>query len=276
VSRFPLITLVDSAANSTASVAPDRGAIVTSFTVGGSELLYLDQATFEDPAKNVRGGVPILFPSPGKLANDAWEQRGHKGSMKQHGFARTRAWQVLSSSSRQVALQLRSDAATLEQYPWPFIATLELELNAMRLRFKMSIENTGREAMPFGLGYHPYFRVTDKARARIDTDATRQFDNLSKSVSPFAGFDLTAGEVDLHMLDQRARHMPLHLGDGSTIDVSASDDFAHWVVWTLNTSDFVCVEPWTCAGNALNTGEQLLILEPGKTHRSLMDISFRG
>ena len=276
VTRFPLITLCDSAANSTASIAPDRGAIVTSFTVGGRELLYLDQATFEDPAKNVRGGIPILFPSPGKLANDAWAQRGHKGSMKQHGFARTRAWQVLSSSSRQVALQLKSDAATLEQYPWPFVATLELELIGTRLRLKMSIANTGRETMPFGLGYHPYFLVTDKARAHIDTDATRQFDNFTKRVSAFTGFDLTAKEVDLHMLDQRARNMPLRLGDGASIDVSASADFAHWVVWTLNTSDFVCVEPWTCAGNALNTGEQLLMLAPGQTHRSLMDIDYRG
>jgi galactose mutarotase-like enzyme len=53
-----------------ATIAPHRGAIVTSLRIAGRELLYLDRATFDDPSKNVRGGIPVLFPTPGKLAND--------------------------------------------------------------------------------------------------------------------------------------------------------------------------------------------------------------
>jgi len=30
-------------------------------------VLALDEATLRDEAKNVRGGIPILFPAPGKL-----------------------------------------------------------------------------------------------------------------------------------------------------------------------------------------------------------------
>ncbi len=130
--------------------------------------------------------------------------------------------------------------------------------------------------MPFALGYHPYFVVRDKRQARIETDATRAFDNLSKSVGPFRGFDLTASEIDQHLLDQTAHHMPLILGDGAAIDVSASQDYGHWVVWTLAGSDFVCVEPWTSPGNALNSGEKLVMLEPGRLHRSFVEISFRS
>jgi galactose mutarotase-like enzyme len=37
------------------------------------------------------------------------------------------------------------------------------------------------------------------------------------------------------------------------------------VVWTLEGKDFVCVEPWTCPGNALNTGERLMTLGKGET-----------
>ena len=276
MTRFPLITLTDPVGDSSASIAPDRGALVTSFKVAGRELLYLDPVTFEDPTKNVRGGIPVLFPAPGKLVNDAWQIDGQSGAMKQHGFARLRAWEVMSTTPRHVSLQLRSDASTLAQYPWPFVATLDLELIATRLRLNMSIENTGSREMPFGLGYHPYFLVENKAGASIDTDATRQFDNLTKSVGDFNGFDLTAAEVDLHMLDQHARHMPLHFADGASLDVSASDDFAHWVVWTLAASPFVCVEPWTSPGNALNSGDRLLRLAPGQTHRSFMEIAFNA
>ncbi|HEY8537391.1 MAG TPA: hypothetical protein VIL28_00910 [Steroidobacteraceae bacterium] len=54
------------------TIAPHRGAIVTSLRIDGRELLYFDEATFNDPAKNVRGGIPLLFPTPGKLENDRW------------------------------------------------------------------------------------------------------------------------------------------------------------------------------------------------------------
>lgn len=52
------ISIADSAAETSATLAPWRGALVTSFKVRGQEVLYLDQETFEDPQKNVRGGIP--------------------------------------------------------------------------------------------------------------------------------------------------------------------------------------------------------------------------
>lgn len=268
------ITLADAQGSTTATVAPARGALVTSFRVDCRELLYLDRETFLDPAKNVRGGIPVLFPSPGKLADDRWQRGGHAGRMKQHGFARTRAWQVGRTAADSVELHLNSDGETLAEYPWPFAATLRIAVSDARLRLAMSIVNTGSEAMPFALGYHPYFAVADKQRARIDTGARRQLDNVTKQVSDFHGFDLTAGEVDVHLLDHAAQRMPLHLGDGSGIEVSASDAFAHWVVWTVAGKDYVCVEPWTSPGNALNTGDRLLHLAPGGMHESFMDIAF--
>ena len=62
---------------------------------------------------------------------------------------------------------------------------------------------TGNSPMPFAFGIHPYFLVAaaDKAGARIATHATQAFDNVTKTIVPFRGFDLTANEVDLHLLD---------------------------------------------------------------------------
>src|SRR5579862_6316835 len=90
------IELSDADARSTVTIVPGRGAIVTRFRVGDRELLYLDEATLRDRTKNVRGGVPVLFPSPGRLNGDRFEQGGRSGSMKQHGFARDAAWDVLA------------------------------------------------------------------------------------------------------------------------------------------------------------------------------------
>jgi galactose mutarotase-like enzyme len=93
---------------------------------------------------------------------------------------------------------------------------------------------------------------------------------------PFDGFDLQAREVDLHLLDHQGSELALHLGDGSRIELRASRDLAIWVVWTLADKDFVCVEPWTAPGDALNSGERLIQLEPGAWHQAQVDVEFFG
>src|SRR4051812_14284875 len=174
----PLIEL--NSAETSVTIAPSRGALTTSFRVRGRELLYLDRATFDDPQQNVRGGIPVLFPSPGKLDGDAWNYAGRQGAMKQHGFARTQSWTVIERRADSALLSLESNEQTLAQFPWKFRARLRFVVSQARLRLTMKIDNLSEAVLPFGLGYHPYFQVVDKARAHIDTAATRAFDNVSK------------------------------------------------------------------------------------------------
>src|SRR5271170_3548910 len=94
-----------------ASLVPERGAIVTQLRLGGRERLYLDDATLTDSTKNVRGGIPLLFPSPGKLEGGRFTRGGKSGEMKQHGFARDLAWTVASAEAAQAVLTLRSSDA---------------------------------------------------------------------------------------------------------------------------------------------------------------------
>ena len=97
----------------------------------------------------------------------------------------------------------------------------------------------------------------------------------AKQVGAFHAFDLTAQEVDLHLLDHGSSHSALHLADGTSIHVDASPDFGLWVVWTLAGKDYVCLEPWTAPGNALNSGERLLWLEPGAAHDAWVEFGDR-
>ena len=54
----------------------------------------------------------------------------------------------------------------------------------------------------------------------------------------------------------------------------ASPDFVRWVVWTLAGRDFICLEPWTAPGNALNTNEHLIVLPGGQSHMSWIEIEY--
>lgn len=271
------VELADASAKSVVVLAPDRGGMAVRFAVGGRDIFFMDESTLLDPAANVRGGNPVLFPSPGKLEGDRWAHDGQTGAMKQHGFARNAAWAVTERETEDrasVTFLLTSSDATKALFPWDFRFELTYTLIGTCLHIAQRIENTGAGPMPFGLGFHPYFQVDDKSSARIDTGATRAFDNVTKKEIAFTGFDLTAREVDLHLLDHGGTSSALTWGDGARLTINGSPEFTHWVVWTLEGRPFVCVEPWTCPGNALNSGERLIVLSPGETGLFCIDLNF--
>ena len=281
--RSRIVLADDSGAGSRAELAPWRGGMLTRFSVGGEDVFYLDEASFDDVSKNVRGGVPVLFPSPGKLTGDSWSRDGKSGSMHQHGFARELAWEVVSTGNdggAKATLAIVSTDATRARYPWSFRAEYTYTLRASTLRIDQAFTNTGGEPMPFGAGFHPYFRVLDreKASARVATAATSAFDNKAKHTIDLRGapIDLTASEVDLHLIDHGSASATLDRGVSPAIVLRGSEEFGRWVIWTLTGKDFVCLEPWTCPGDALNTGESLMILEPGGSRSLWLEISVGG
>ncbi len=211
-----------------------------------------------------------MFPSPGKLENDTYE----KGTLKQHGFARNLAWEVAGTKTdgdARATLRLASSDETRRVFPWDFVAEYTYILRGNALRIEQTFTNTGSEPMAFGCGFHPYFHVkqSEKGAMRVGTKATRAFDNVTKKEIAIEGpIDLTKTEVDLHLLDHGAA--PCTLGP---ITLSASGEFTHWVVWTLEGKDFVCVEPWTCPGNALNTRDRLTTLAPRESRTVWVEYS---
>lgn len=283
---FGSLRLEDREHPSSLRVAPARGGMATQFSVGGNEIFFLDSTTLDDVTKNVRGGNPVLFPSPGKLVDDQWARAiaggALTGRLKQHGFARVLPWHVEKQSiddSASVTLRLSSSDETLATFPWPFEARLTYTLVGRVLRVEQRVTAmTGgaHGAMPFGFGFHPYFLVPDshKVSASFATNATRAFDNVTKSQVNVGAIEFAGREVDLHLLDHGSNEGTLTWDSGRAgITVRAHSDYSHWVLWTLPNRDFVCVEPWTCPGDALNSGDRLLWLEPGESRDLWIEIS---
>lgn len=266
------ITLQDG--NSTATIDSERGAIACRFQVGDRAVLFMDDETLRDRTKNVRGGVPVLFPTPGKLVDDKWSYAGQSGSMKQHGFARNLAWRVSEQGAGSATLTLESSSETRAQFPWDFAFDMIFTVTGATLRLEQKITNKSATPMPFGVGFHPYFQVAeaDKGKSRITTKATRAFDNVTKQTIDLAGIDLVQKEVDLHLLNHDSTECSLVTPAG-TVTLRGSAEYTHWVVWTLAGRDFVCLEPWTCPGNAINTGDRVLTLAPNATRTLSLEIS---
>ena len=267
------------------AIVPERGGLVTSLKLSGRELLFLDRQTLLDKSKNVRGGIPVLFPIAGKLADDQYVVQGRTLTMRQHGFARNLPWDVVETSANtgeaRMTLTLESSPVTRESFPWDFVVRLTYVISPQGLAIEQEYENRSTEPMPLHAGFHPYFRVPSpsKTRVRVDTHATRAWDNVHKQFVNFTGFDFAQPEVDVHLLDPHPPGSVLRfdgIGDGGNdgeVRLQADGSFPILVVWSLRDKDFVCVEPWTAPGNALNTKEKIIEVAPRGVHRASVGIS---
>jgi galactose mutarotase-like enzyme len=211
----------------------------------------------------------VLFPSPGKLEGGKYHVGQLSGELGQHGFARLLPWTVGDMSHANgaaVTLHLQSSDATRAYWPWEFDLALTYTLLATKLRVDIRVTNNDDKPMPFAFGFHPYFRIPDdeKPGARIETRASRAFDNVQKKEVRIERISLGGREVDLHLIDHDSNRSSLSWND-DRLTIEGSSQFTRWVVWTLPGKGFVCLEPWTAPFNALNTGEGVMTVAPGES-----------
>ncbi|MGB5975666.1 MAG: aldose epimerase, partial [Nodosilinea sp.] len=190
--------------------------------------------------------------------------------LKQHGFARDLPWQVTSqdiSEAASLTLELASSETTLAQYPFEFKLAFTFKLRGHGLELQQQFTNLSSQPMPFSTGLHPYFLVEDKSRLAFEIPATEYCNHLTGDVERFGGsFDFGQDEIDLAFQGLTAAAATVtdrHLG--RRLSLSWSADYTKLVFWTVKGKDYYCLEPWTAPRNALNTGENLLMVDPGQT-----------
>lgn len=269
--RWPVYALMDEAANAILEVVPERGGLVSAWSVGDHDLLYLDRPRFADPSLSVRGGIPLLFPICGNLPDNRYQlPSGEGGSLKQHGFARDLPWAVLGSSTEgaaELTLGLASSPETLAVYPFEFRLSLTYRLVANRLEIHWRCENTGDRPLPFSAGLHPYFAAPDKSALGLSLPAREYRDQktgLSGTVGEPVAIDWAAPELDwIFGALEGNQAQVVDRSRGLSLKLEWEEPYRKLVFWTLVDRPFYCLEPWTAGRNALNTGEDLVWVEPG-------------
>ena len=272
--------LTDESALARLEVVPERGGIVTQWQVQGKELMYLDTERFTHPELSVRGGVPILFPICGNLPDNTYTHNGQIYTLKQHGFARDLPWEVLGQSTEagaSLTVGLSSSDRTLAVYPFEFELVFTYKLQGNALVIHQRYTNRSAEVMPFSAGFHPYFAVADKSQLQVEIPSTQFYSQVDRAVHDFSGsFDFSVDEIDAafgHVTQQTASVVDHSQNLKLTIDYDPL--FSTLVFWTVKGKDFYCLEPWTGPRNALNTGENLIGLQPGASLELTMTMTAR-
>jgi galactose mutarotase-like enzyme len=129
--------------------------------------------------------------------------------------------------------------------------------------------------MPFSTGLHPYFQVSNKNQLQFEIPATQFQEQRDQTLHPFSGqFDFEADEIDAafrHVVQRSAQVIDQQRRLRLSLDYDAV--YSTLVFWTLKNKDYYCLEPWTAPRNALNTGEDLIQLEPGATLETIVQLT---
>lgn len=228
------------------------------------------------------GGIPILFPYPGRIKGTRFEWNGKVYELEPfdkfgnaiHGFLLTRPWKLIDQSPLHATACF--DSTTAEgnlQGRWPsdFLVTATYRLRGDSLRFEFEVLNTGNESMPYGLGLHPYFRMgihvgADGSTGESETvtiPVSRHWP-LSEMIptgqnepEPF-GLKNSRPFHEL-TLDNVFDHGPTGEGDQaeslrvasivgktSRLELRYDTDYPFCIVYTPPHREAICIEPYTC------------------------------
>lgn len=270
------------------------------------ELLYFDPEVFPG-GRPTRSGIPVLFPFPNRIRDGHfhWSGKDYQlplndpaGKNAIHGFACRSAWNVQERGADATSAWLTFDYRTSRDAPavlplWPADQhlTLRVQLFADRLRLTATVQNPDKNPLPFGLGFHPYFRlatpdtkVLAPARSfwdlkdslptgtRLPVDAARDLN------SPRAAGSLTLDDVLTDLPEGRINGEGLVCrGQSGRVQLWISREFRDLVVFTPPHRQAFCIEPYTCTTDAANLEQRGVdagwrVLPPGATWQVIVDL----
>jgi galactose mutarotase-like enzyme len=271
--NFQIVEINNSENSSWIKICPERGGIILGYGVRGKERLFLNKETFYNKDKNIRGGIPILFPIAGQLPNGQYEWEGKAYSMPNHGFGRISEWKIIdrkeTADSGSVSLMLRSNKETEKYYPFQFESIVTYELKNEKLLIQFSVKNLDERFFPVHVGFHPYFNAGSKS-IRVDTGSQDYFDYNDNTEKIYTG-EMSLEGMDEAVVFKNNTNLIKTCFANVDINITCSEDYKYTMLWTQHNQDFICVEPWTAKTNEFNRKEELLMISPGKNFVSSVE-----
>ena len=225
--------------NNEISFSPERGGIVTSIRLNGTEILYMNEKTFADANKNVKGGIPNLFPNSGPLPEG---ENNPYPNLKQHGFARTSAWKTEYMEERKFSEVFLSNEETKKAFPYNFETRMKSELNDDgSIALIQEAKNLEKDRkMPISMGLHPYFKVPDEKKKDIKFNFAGG-EKLEKDFSYWSQGGTV--RIDNPKLKDPNAVLRIEIPELGTLVMAVSEEYQKILIWSLPGQDFVCIEP---------------------------------
>lgn len=236
---------------------------------------------------------PILFPIVGKLKDNETKINGKTYKMGQHGFARDMEFEKLSENS----YVLKSNAETLEKFPFQFELYVSYEVSGNKLTTKYKVVNKSDELMIFGLGGHPAFvceYTSGKYRLEFEKEETnieiKQLENglisnkkinTEKYIKENRIFlDQNTFENDAVIMKNIKSNKVFLKTETKKVLTFDFTDFPYLAIWSKPDANFVCIEPWFNTADKVDSNENfeekedLIELKPNKSFEAKYSVEF--
>jgi aldose 1-epimerase len=302
------------------------------FTPDGLLEVLWRTADFEVNPHPMRSGIPILFPFPNRIRDGrfTWDGKQYQLPINDpqnrnaiHGLVCHRPWKVtawseppkptwrdrLFPSQRmqpdcwvEAVFDSRDHPEITDLWPGHYLCTGRYRLSTFLfgLSLDFTVKNVGDSILPFGLGFHPYFRMNPEraqialrlVKSGVEVDAWELIDLLpTGTFRPLNDLEdelignVPSGSrsaIGAHHLDgvyhtRAPKNECIYSWLGNETDgmviVSTDDRFQTHVLFTPPHRQAVCVEPYTCPTDAINLHQRgiecgLLFLQPRETWKT--------
>jgi aldose 1-epimerase len=300
-------------AGSFAEVWPSMGGNCLRWTVasrkGPMELLYAAPDWEMNPIPT-RSGTPVLFPFPNRNRNGRFVWQGRQFQLPIncpqqlhaiHGFACRSPWSVANfdtnanSANLLMVFEPKLNAPHVAAlWPGEYRLRLNIEFKPTKLSFIAVVQNMGEEPLPWGLGYHPYFKLTDSGEeVQLAADSYWELDQYLPTgniLAVDANRDLRQPRRITELnCDDLYTNLPIEGADwlvtaGSIyysnsrrLNLHTSPQFKELVVFNPPHRQAICLEPYTCPTDAMNltvSGHGMQVLQPGESKHVTFEMQF--
>jgi len=201
---------------------------------------------------------PILFPIVGSLKNNRYSYNNTIYQLSRHGFAREMEFEVIEKTDVKVVFSLKHSEITLKKYPFHFELKVSYTLIKTTLKIGFTVINTNAVSMPFSIGAHPAFALTNNFE-----NYELQFEKSENLVVSKLQNDLISNATYLIPLENNRLPLKHSLFENDALifktlaskSVAIAEnkipflkvhftDFPSLGIWTKSQAPFICIEPW--------------------------------
>lgn len=253
------------------------------------------------------GGIPLLFPFPGRIAGGkfSWDGKDYElpatnNGNAIHGFCHTRPWEVIEQSASSVTARFHAfkiDPSLKELWPADFLLEATYKITGSSLVMDYVATNVDDKPLPCGFGTHPYFRVplggasADACIAKtpaakkwelVDMIPTGRIVDLEDAAALAAGKTFGSMQyddvfTDLTMPDGQFESELLDPGSKVSMKIRFAAPFRECIVYTPPHREAICIEPYSCVPGAINLATSqdntgLIVLAPGESFKTRVEV----
>lgn len=282
-----------------AEFVPGANLVGSSLTHRGVELLHRGRGVTAYAEHGKTMGIPLLHPWANRLAGFAYEVAGRRVTLPPpegaypvdpnglpiHGaLPGLLHWEVTDRQADRLTARLDWGGGGVlgELFPFPHRLEVAAQVADDALRVQTSLRPTGDGPVPVSFGYHPYlalpevprreWQVTLGASERLVTD-DRMIPTGERR--PLARRSFTLGDESwddgLCGLDSPPEFTVA--GGRLSLAVVFEEGYRYAQVFAPPGQDLICFEPMTAPTNALVSGDDLVLAEPGGEYRAAFRIA---